>query len=348
MAATGSPLLAVPDDLLTRVLVGIPRADHGGAAAVCRNFRAVISGPRFPRLRREFGFAERAVVLVETEAYHKDNTELHGLINVHTAGAVASVSVGLKSSVRATESTTDGGARMFVCTARSEGENEVFAVDASRRRWKHFATLPVRHQRAHCMEWHGGLLYVAGGSSTNDYLSSLHAFNEVTGLWETLPSMPHGTFCASSAIIGDQLFVLGGYSHVDGHMGNFSSILQIYDIPNRTWRMGASGHGEYAPLHVVDGKLFQHEFHAAGSFLWMYDPQSDTWTDFLGPPRRGGCLCSCVHNGSIVVFYPDDEAWERDTDGTWCPYDAPEASIPEAIYDFNTNTLVAFGSVLLG
>ena len=34
MSATGSPLLALPDDLLTRVLVGFPRDDHGAAAAV--------------------------------------------------------------------------------------------------------------------------------------------------------------------------------------------------------------------------------------------------------------------------------------------------------------------------
>jgi hypothetical protein len=82
----------------------------------------------------------------------------------------------------------------------------------------------------------------------------------------------------------------------------------------------------------------------------MYDPQSDTWTDFLGPPRMGPgmmgrYLYSCVHNGRIVLSYPDDEAWARDTDGSWYPY---EASIPEAIHDYNTNILVAFGSVLLG
>ena len=60
---TSSPLLDLPDDLLLRVLVGVPRADHGATAAACGAFRAVMSGPRFLRLRREFGFAERAVLL---------------------------------------------------------------------------------------------------------------------------------------------------------------------------------------------------------------------------------------------------------------------------------------------
>ena len=64
--ATGSHLLALPDDLVTRVLVGVNRDDHDATAAACGAFRAVIRGPRFLRLRRESGFAERAVVLVET------------------------------------------------------------------------------------------------------------------------------------------------------------------------------------------------------------------------------------------------------------------------------------------
>ena len=65
MATTTSraPLLALPEDLLLRVLVGVPRADHGATAAACGAFRAVMSGPRFLRLRREWGFAERGVVL---------------------------------------------------------------------------------------------------------------------------------------------------------------------------------------------------------------------------------------------------------------------------------------------
>ena len=113
-----SPLLDLPDDLLLRVLIGVPRADHDATAAACRAFRAVMSGPRFLRSRREFGFTERAVVLVETEVEYKNDTDLHGLLRVLTAhdGGVASVSIGLKLMARDSESTTDGGARLFLCT----------------------------------------------------------------------------------------------------------------------------------------------------------------------------------------------------------------------------------------
>ena len=117
MATTSSPLLALPEDLLLRVLIGVPRADHGATAAACGAFRAVMSGPRFLRLRRDWGFAERGVVMVESEKGHLRDTELHGLLKIRTAhdGGVASVSIGLKLMARDSESTTDGGARLFLC-----------------------------------------------------------------------------------------------------------------------------------------------------------------------------------------------------------------------------------------
>ena len=64
MATANTPLTSVPADLLKRILVGIPLDDHRAATAACRAFRAVISGPQFPALRRNFGFGERGVVVI--------------------------------------------------------------------------------------------------------------------------------------------------------------------------------------------------------------------------------------------------------------------------------------------
>ena len=61
-----TPLLAgeryLPDDVLQRVLVGLPLEDHRAAASVCESFRRVITGPRFLAERRRSGFAERGIV----------------------------------------------------------------------------------------------------------------------------------------------------------------------------------------------------------------------------------------------------------------------------------------------
>ena len=61
--------------------------------------------------------------------------------------------------------------------------------------------------------------------------------------------------------------------------------------------------------------------------------------------------CQCVHNGRVVFFYSDGEAWERATDGSMSRY---EAVAPEAFRDWHADCdwqygdLTAFGSVLFG
>ena len=56
-----TPLLVgeryLPDDVLQRVLVGLPLEAHRAAASVCKSFRRVIAGPRFLAERRRRGFA---------------------------------------------------------------------------------------------------------------------------------------------------------------------------------------------------------------------------------------------------------------------------------------------------
>ena len=62
--ATISTFLNLPNDLLSRILVGVPLDDHRATASVCRAFRDVINGPKFPALRQRYGFAERVIVVV--------------------------------------------------------------------------------------------------------------------------------------------------------------------------------------------------------------------------------------------------------------------------------------------
>ena len=63
MATTNSTFLNLPNDLLRRILVGVPLEDHRATVSVCRGFRDVINDPKFLALRQTYGFAERGVVL---------------------------------------------------------------------------------------------------------------------------------------------------------------------------------------------------------------------------------------------------------------------------------------------
>ena len=154
-----TPLLAgerhLPDDVLQRLLVGLPLEDHRAAASVCKSFRRVIAGPRFLAERRRCGFAERGIVSVTIEHLHITNGDKTICI-VHS-GETARIS----GNFGLTGSTTDGGSRLFFSTLNES----IWAVDSSRT-WGRFATLP--RVSAHSLEWHNGLLFLAGGFRLSD------------------------------------------------------------------------------------------------------------------------------------------------------------------------------------
>ena len=200
-------------------------------------------------------------------------------------------------------------------------------MDASSCKLKRLTSLP-RYSHDHCIEWHGGLLYVAGGHDDifGEYFNSLHAFNEATGSWEELPPMPHACRGATSCVIGNQL--LAG-----GHNSTVSDRLQIYDIDAKTWRLGAplpegwSGtdyYGRTGPKLCSGGLAFDGNFFVIAKFgsPLVYDAlsntwtvESDPWTDFSEWMKH-----ACVHNGRLVVFTAVGgytQAYERATDGSW-------------------------------
>ena len=204
------------------------------------------------------------------------------------------------------------------------------------------------------MEWHGGLLYVAGGHTRgvggSHYLDSLHAFNEATGLWEDLPSMPRVCCYGASGVIGNELFIAGGFNFSRGDLAT----LQIYDIAARTWRLGPPLPDELTrsgtqQLHgvVLDGKLFV--VPSRGESILVYEPESNSWAEepgFPGYPEMGRTVRAFAHGGRLVVFQENGAAFWRTSDGvTWLRH-VPADPLPEELGQ--SHSYLAAGSLLLG
>lgn len=109
MATNHAPLRTLPDDVLQRVLVGIPLDDHRATASVSRAFHAVVCGPRFLALRRQYGFAERGIVVVK-------NSKDYDHISV--VDADISTSISELNYFSHNDSTTDG-TRLLVSIVRN-------------------------------------------------------------------------------------------------------------------------------------------------------------------------------------------------------------------------------------
>ena len=339
-------------ELLQRLLVGVPLEDHRAAASACVAFRDVINGPKFLALRRQYGFAERGVVLLQTRAISGTS------LKIRAARKNGDVSL---PTICSHPSTTDGGSRLFISSLElvPNQRERIMAVDVSSCRWKCVTALPMVFREnslpGHCMEWHGGLLYVAGGRDNEDNYTlvangqsahnSLHVFNETTDSWEELPPMPHATAFAASGVIGNELFVAGGRVwhtiNGTGHAEDLST-LQIYDFTTRTWRLGpplprrrcgACGIVVDGKLYLVSSKLSDIYYDGQSSTM-VYDVQSNTWTELPDPPLGRFCaetLHAFAHNGSIVVVYANGTAFHRGTgsDPDWYPFDLGVTSGPD-------------------
>ena len=342
MATAHAPFRSLPDDVLQRLLVGLPLEDHRAAASVCKAFRDVINGPRFLALRKRYGFAEHSIVIVASVEIDGQANDISRIRVSHKTGGTASI---LDRRVISSKSTTDRGSRLFVSTEQPGATpSQILAVDVSSRRWRPFATLP-RNQHLHCIEWHGGLLYVAGGTEGGLHggqSDSLHAFNEATGLWDnSLPPMPHPCMAAASGIIGNELFIAGGLG-----VGNeYLSTLQIYDFTTRMWRLGVPlPHSTRCASGVVtDGKLYLVESkYSVFQSMMVYDVQSNTWTEQQGPPYQdlpSQCINAFAHNGRIVTVNANGVAFQRGSGSDhWSPFD----------FDLPEKTYGAAGSIVFG
>ena len=136
--------------------------------------------------------------------------------------------------------------------------------------------------------------------------------------------MPHACTRAALGVIGNELFIAGGYDMQQGHLRTLQ-ILQVYDIATRTWRVGAPPpeNPGIASGVVADGKLFL--IRSPESTL-VYDPQSNTWSEEAVPEIHGSSvLHACAHEGRVVVFLWNGKAFERAAGGSWSLYTRAEA-----------------------
>ena len=153
------------------------------------------------------------------------------------------------------------------------------------------------------------------------------SFSETTTLsvsissiaWQTEPDLIYSIPQASSAVIGDKIYVIGN-----------SYIMQVYDAPTATWSTTTSSGGQY--LCALNGKLLSFgrvvatnnivfPYEAVG--VDEYDPATDTWTEKSNMPSEVAGASGCYEiNGMIYLV-----GSERDLIG-----------VNDGVYEYNPVT----------
>ncbi|HAW96383.1 MAG TPA: hypothetical protein DCX60_08915 [Phycisphaerales bacterium] len=157
-------------------------------------------------------------------------------------------------------------------------------------------------------------------------LKSVHAFDTETMKWSPLPDMPMGRSSHDTAVVGDTLFVFGGWNlDADNDSREWYSDIWMLDLanPESGWKSKEVPFERRALASVaVDGKILviggMTSERGPTNKVVLYDPVEDTWVDGPSFPTQAfgvaadnaqGKVVASAADGVIYTWAPGDTEW---------------------------------------
>lgn len=184
---------------------------------------------------------------------------------------------------------------------------------------------------------HGGKLYRIGGFSAlnkegeDDKLESqadAARFDPETKQWESLPSLPAGRSSLDAAVVGDTLYVVGGWNLQPGEEGQWHETALKMDLSAATleWQPIANPPFRRRALTAAawGGKLYvlggMQEDGGPTTEVAIYDPATDEWSEgprFLGAGMDGFGASAFATDDRLAVTTMSGSIQELSADGQW-------------------------------
>ena len=202
-------------------------------------------------------------------------------------------------------------------------ENEDYAVDLvterydlDRNSWTRLSNMPLALHHHSAVEYRGDM-YVVGGYAADDAgaarsdghtIAILLRYDPESDSWEELPPPPTKRGALAAGVIGDKLYVAGGFNVADQELNR----LEIYDFRTREWSRGPDMEvpRQHVAAAVSGGKLYVLGGRIDALFLLgnvptveRYDPVRRRWErmpDMLWP--RSSFSAATLGDGRIVAL----------------------------------------------
>lgn len=183
---------------------------------------------------------------------------------------------------------------------------------------------------------HGGYIYAVGGhGNLLNGLSAKHGlfrYSPARDRWTELAPMPTPRGAAGAAVLGDQLYVVGGM-----RLGRALTSVERFDFSTGRWSSlpPLPDPREHAPAVASDGSIYvvggRSEDEDATRTVFRYSPAAREWSE-VAPLRRGsGGLEALPVNGRVLavgggndragtvtgavqVYDPASDRWELGSD----------------------------------
>ncbi|MCZ7586354.1 MAG: hypothetical protein M5R36_25190 [Deltaproteobacteria bacterium] len=198
----------------------------------------------------------------------------------------------------------------------------------------------------------GTYLYYFGGSKDffNDARDDVYRYNPATDTWDTRADMPQGVIYPSGGIVGNSVYLSGGYYYPYTHTND----TQIFDISGNTWSAGYDfpfvGYG--AGAAVIGNDIYHLGGYDYGTFYNLDDVNIYDTVGIRGPPATRWRKSAGPRPPSVTV--PTFTPWaattpasrrsrsrpsgrppwtERGPTGTWriCPFPSPRRDMRDGM-----------------
>jgi hypothetical protein len=227
-----------------------------------------------------------------------------------------------------------GGAHEY---STEEQSNELHCLRLGEKPvWEKIATGPRRSGTA-LVAWKNKLFRVGGFEVGNkqgddDNLHSMpdvDSFDLATGKWTPFSPLPRPRSSHDAVVLGNQLYVVGGWNLQAGRSGEFHGTLETCDLAaeNPEWKTVPTPFKRRALSAAVhEGKLYvlggMEESGAPTTAVAVYDPASGVWSE--GPSFHGvglegfgstayvvgGKLTLVTLSGAIQQLSADGRSWQ--------------------------------------
>jgi hypothetical protein len=185
------------------------------------------------------------------------------------------------------------------------------AYDIATNTWSPIADLPNGDAAYQGVSWHDSILYICGGTGPGPLFTGTRAvniYNPATNTWTSADSLPYPIDMSDACIIGDTIWIPGGYDRQDNTV--YSTMLAGGIDPSNPTRITWSTVAQLPapnflePAVAFQGKVYFWSYNLVPS-IWQFNPATRTFDTIPYPPigtSTGRCCFAAVRESAHELY----------------------------------------------